>query len=526
MEHLENEFTKRFKNKHLSSDGFDADGLWDDIANDLTDDPIAVVATTGLPWFKVASVIIGILLLALIGYFVATMGDTAITNDTLGNTDQAQINSSNTILNNQAIASTAEIDNSSIDSINTNNNTALNTINKEQPKKQSKTKLLSTTLNNNKNISSDHSEAEANATNSSIHKKSNTTQNKNVETSNNQSTITSLAIESNINIQTKENDTKGVQNKNPQINKAQNNTAQVTTSAAITSTAITTKPSEIVKQATYLTMDRLVMPTQSLDINESNPTLNMVNAPTYDLKDNTTELSLALNIFTGINSFTQQYNTLETIDIADQLNAAHGTYIGISSGAGLTATLDNKWTLSTGVEYNQLSNTFNKYNSNTISRIKDDVLLKVWIQESTGDTIAQQRGQVAVDLIQSRRVEHYNTYKRYSIPLEIGINRDYRKWGYAINTGIAFNFTTYQDGRSLDNIGTIVDFDTNNEIAPFRSFDIGFRVNASASYHITDKVSLTLSPQWMRVKGNNQRADISSTIQQFQLNIGASYRLR
>ena len=41
MSKLENEFYKRFNNQKLSGDDFDADGLWDDISNDLSSIPSA-----------------------------------------------------------------------------------------------------------------------------------------------------------------------------------------------------------------------------------------------------------------------------------------------------------------------------------------------------------------------------------------------------------------------------------------------------------------------------------------------------
>ncbi len=523
MEHLENEFKKRFGDQQLSSEGFDADGLWDDINKDLEQDTVIVPPpTNGLPVSQLATIVIVLIVIGILSFITITSNnkDNNLSSEVTTTPEKNQTKK----YTDPSLVATNKIDKSTDIHISQTTPTLLDKSVSENKNNQDRSLAYA---NNNINDPNNQSQNSQLSNQQRTENQINSNQSKSIE---HQSTSAAYAntIKSDISKQRLTTD----QQKNNELGNNMNSTANtdrvVTFENSKVDNSITKSTSNTLTTSQPLPpqIDRLSIPIAALLYDSKAIAVSLNNAPTYHIKDHNNQFAFYASIYGGINSFTQTFSNTQSSDLVDQLNLANNTHIGTNVGLGATVRLHNKWALNTGIEYTQLWNKLDITQQNTTTRLKEDQLLKVWIQQSTGDTIAEQRGAANINVIQTRKVQHYNSYQRISIPLEFGINRAYNRWNYGINAGVAFNFTTAQAGKTLDSAGAIVDFNTNNEIASFRSFDIGFRVNASASYHITDKISLTLSPQWMRVNGNNQRTDITSTIQQFQLNIGASYRLR
>lgn len=148
----------------------------------------------------------------------------------------------------------------------------------------------------------------------------------------------------------------------------------------------------------------------------------------------------------------------------------------------------------------------------------------MWINTTTGDTLHTEEGNATVDITTRRQVAHYNNYKRYSIPLELGFRKNYNKMEYGVRAGSSFNFTIYQDGRTFNKNLDIIDFDKDSSVASFKSFGVGIRINPYIGYKYTNNLSFRLHPQWTWSAGNNfDGTDIKLNIHQFNLNIGVSY---
>lgn len=547
MEHLENEFRKRFSNQHLSSDGFDVDGLWDDINGELDHKPVIAPTTSMLDTWKLAAIVIAVLLIGIVGCLFLTAD---YNNDIVGNPhvqsteieeNEKQENPTQNL--NKGYTHLPEVSIQNIDQ-----SSAINKSSTDVHTAEAATALL------NDPISAKGDQVVNNANTSPYANNTKPKQSKQIQKaqpseqlnttnpfSNTMENVEAIMDKSKSsayanNIKTDQNTQKPTTDQLTTINKTTNtfDIKETTLAKATTDpykTALNTETtifntSESITETSNIHIARLYTPVSYVTYNSRATAVNLVNAPTYDTKSHSNPLAIYANFYSGVHRFTQTFSTSQTSDLVDQLNDAHKAYIGSSIGVGATAMLHNTWAINTGIEYHKLWNKLEIQQQNTIIRVKEDQLLKVWIQQSTGDTIAQQRGAANINVLQTRDVVHYNTYQRFTIPLEFGINKNYNRWSYSIHAGVALNFTTTQSGRTIDHTGTIVSFDTNSEIATFRSFDLGIRASMNAQYHLTDHISLYLSPQWMRTKGLSRGTDITSSIQQLQLNLGVRYRLK
>ncbi len=235
--------------------------------------------------------------------------------------------------------------------------------------------------------------------------------------------------------------------------------------------------------------------------------------------------SFNLTLFSGVNTFTQSYVHSNSDELQNKLNSVAKGYIGFSHGIRLSSVIKEKFVLTSGLEYNSLWNKFSVDEVNTFSRIKTDALLRLWIDQSSGDTLQVERGDVEVAVNQKRKVRHFNQFTRWSIPLEIGLQHNRGKWNYALNAGAIFSFTTSQKGKALNDVGEIIVFDSESNFAPFRSFDIGLRVRPHVEYSLNKRLRLDFTPSWMWMKGYSNDPLISSSIQQWQLTFGVSYAM-
>ncbi len=238
-----------------------------------------------------------------------------------------------------------------------------------------------------------------------------------------------------------------------------------------------------------------------------------------------TPIDLSINAFYGINAFGLNYTIAQLPQLEDQLNSAHQNYFGSSAGLGLSTSFKGNWSINTGIEYHSLWSKFDHIEVTDTTRFKGNALLRVWLQESTGDTLRQEFGSTHVNVRRTREVVHYNSIKRWSLPIELGWHKDLSKFNLGIQGGLILNFTTSQLGKTLNESLRIIDINTDPQNQPFKSFDISYRLSVPIRYQLSDRFSIDLIPQFTYGSVSNE---VLGRIgyRQVNLNLGLRYRLR
>jgi len=205
----------------------------------------------------------------------------------------------------------------------------------------------------------------------------------------------------------------------------------------------------------------------------------------------------------------------------------YGTTLGIQTGV----LLKNRWLINSGIEYHQLWSKLDFEEQKNIQVLKENQLLKVWIDQFTGDTLQKYYNDTLVNAVAYRDLLHHNKYRKFSIPIEIGIQQDYEKFIFGLTAGAVFNFTTLQSGKTINKDQEVIDFEKDDSTAPFKNFDIGFRISPSVGYQLSDRWTISLQPRWDWQRKRAEKSDLiifdvnqlSINVNQFNLNVGLKY---
>ena len=240
---------------------------------------------------------------------------------------------------------------------------------------------------------------------------------------------------------------------------------------------------------------------------------------------NSKSITWDLSLLVGINKAHFKYQSaLDTI-VALKQSAEKGEW-GINYGAHVGLRWKKHWLLNTGLEYHQLWSKFDYENKKNIQVLKENQLLKVWLDEASGDTLDTRYGDTLVNAVATQNILHYNQYRHFSIPLEIGIRKELGKLIYGLKAGAIFSFTTAQSGRAFDKGANIVSFGKDDSNATFKAFHIGLRVSPTIGYQIDENWNIFLQPQWTYKRhAGFDETDIKIGIYQFNMNIGLGYSL-
>ncbi len=231
-----------------------------------------------------------------------------------------------------------------------------------------------------------------------------------------------------------------------------------------------------------------------------------------------------IGVWGGSNLINFNYKSDNSPDLAKLKAQAETGELGISLGLNTTLSWKNRWLFNTGIEYHRLWSKFETKQQKSIQINKENQLLKAWTDGFTGDTLNRQYGDITIDGIATRTVVHYNQYQQFSIPIEIGLQQTSQQLVYGVTLGGILNFTTKQSGKTLSKDAAVIDFDTNNAMAPFKKFSIGLRVNPFVGYRISTAWTIKVHPQWTWQAGANfDDTDLKLNIHQFNLNLGLAY---
>ena len=234
-----------------------------------------------------------------------------------------------------------------------------------------------------------------------------------------------------------------------------------------------------------------------------------------------------ISLLGGVNTTRFSYQSNENTRLVRLKQSAETSEWGNSYGANISLIWKKKWLLNTGLEYHQLWSRFEGITVDTFGVLKENQLLKVWLDGATGDTLDTHFGNTRVSALATQSVLHYNQYRHFSIPLEIGMRRASGKLIYGLNAGVVFSFTTAQSGRTFGKGANLVYFKEGESSAAFKDFHVGLRLSPIVGYPITKNWNLFLQPQWTyKRRSGFDGTDVKIGIHQFNLNIGLGYSLQ
>ncbi len=503
MSHIEDEYQKRFENQQLPSDGFDVDGLWDDISDNL--DEVPQVPPKGFNGMLHQYLLLFLFVVGGLGILYLTLGKKNTVQpisdkqfnheESLTETDKklSKQESKATEQNNQVNAQTIKSENSKSTQLAVKKNNS----NEEESKKRTKTKSgkvssrESSILKNTTRVSGsllDHSTQEA----SFISVKNKLENNKPFLNNNT------------------------VGNEYPITSRTTNQRAQKNTSTA------TSKETPIAHVSPLFPLEQ--------------KTIKLFALAQYDLPSSVKQaykkrkpkpVVWQIGLFGGANFNSFKYKTDNLTDLAELKNTTETGEWGISTGLNASLLLKNRWLLSSGLEYHQLGTKFEYKEVENGEVLKENELLKVWIDEITNDTIKTLYGDTFVNATSTRHVLHYNKYKLISIPVEVGLQEDTGKLIFGTTLGAVFSINTFQKGRTLNKDTEIVDFDKESTTASFNNFSVGLRVSPFVGYRIADNWMISASPQmtWQAAT-NFDETEIKFNARQFNLNVGIGYSFK
>ncbi len=542
MAHIDNEFNKRFGNQQLPNDDFDTEGLWDAISDDLD----AGEATPGgdiLPKKWIFGLSVLLIVSGILGIIYFKSNNDVITQKTENHLSQ---NIENTPQNDAVVSpSNSEKDiplNIQKNIEPTNLNTSQNDV--VISPSNSEANIPANIQTNTTSIISQENEFEKTShmkytSTSEVHKTlysnnntQKTTPSKYTSFTENAPTLptdlTNKTKLSNAPLISTNNSNKTLINNEIKTNST-NNPIEPSTKTLVdnptkdsptTSTensievSVTSLPPIIALVETNTSKSPAIAVSKTTEIPENKQLKTRQSLP----------IKWQADIFGGINTFHTKHQSANYNDLAELKNSTSKQDLGASYGINAGMVFKDRWLLNSGVEYHQLWSKFDYEKVEQFQVLKEDVLLRVWIDEATGDTLNTLYGDTLVNATSTRTVLHHNQFQRISIPLEIGIQQNSGKLIYGIAAGTVFNLTTKQSGRTLDALGKIVNFNENDTTAPYKPFSIGWRVSPLVGYQLSENWSIILRPQWTLNQNNNfNGTDIQTDFHQINLSVGLKY---
>ena len=250
------------------------------------------------------------------------------------------------------------------------------------------------------------------------------------------------------------------------------------------------------------------------------------NLPSDHSRKTRNEIQWRIGVHSGVNTNRMHFSGGSNMGLLDTMNASQKNVLGFSNILRLGVKIPNGILLNTALEYNNIWTKFDYSENRPIEVFRNNALLKVWIDEMTGDTISSNYGDTLINANASKKIIHYNNFIRYSLPIEIGYEKSLGNWSYGISAGAVISMTNKQLGRGLRSSGDISSFNNNAPHVPYKNIDVAFRLRPFLAYNIDRCWSLSLESQWTWNKRKNyDNSDIGISISQYNLNVGLIYKL-
>ncbi len=497
MSKIENELQHRFGDEQLPNDGFDTVELWDAIASDL--DP-EVVAPFWLSNIRTIGLTLALVAIAGVSILYTFSGSTSfqLTQEDIvtdyNNSNKKTSQNASTV---QQVASKESTD----------NNTATQSLITAQSADKSATTQVPSLQQNKEILNS--KKANANPT---------------INTVLNYNSVSSTPIAQTTTQQKSAN--------LPLLTNLTQNTHAASELTKLASTAVSSNASQ--RESSLLSPAQpstagLITLANAISQLKANPLTNNIILPEVSIDDiyikklsNNNETKWSASLIGGANMLRLNYASSQYPDLANTKSNSESAYLGTTLGFNTGVLLNDIWTINTGIEYHQLWSKFDRVNVSSGQVNKVDEILKIVLNSSTGDTINIIRGDTLVNATFTQRVQHFNSFKRLSIPLEFGFRKQVDKVFYGLKVGAVFNLTLGQSGKGLNNNGDIVLFAKDDTNSPLQPSDISLRLSPIIGYKLTDNLAISMTPQWMWT-GKTSQAAFDVNIHQFNLNLGLQY---
>ncbi len=507
---MENEYNKRFKNKEMSNNDFDVEGLWDNIAEEL-DTPSDEVPISS--WKKYGATFLLLILFTSLGYvFLNDTNDNKIAQNEQEKVEESRKLSEEANFQNKDLPNNLNKENS-IDNaakINAKEDIISNKTNTEIEEKT--ISIVSTNAG-----SSLQETAEKNNSNIGSGTKSNPSK-IDIKKSINKNYSSSQIEHGELNFSS--------ENSNKKKLDLLENTIKATeledtkTNGEIPVADISNIPPDTENKITPFRIDLNSLKKSLPIIEDSLLYTGIRKIKTSKKSDKKVKFLFEGNLYGGVSLTNFRFKGITPSDdsLAMQKNPLESSIWGQTYGLNVSA-LRKGIRVNTGVEYQNLWTKFELRAKNNTTTLVEQALTLVVI-DSIGNTVNRERRDTLINATTIRNIEHYNNYQVWSIPLEIGIYRARKKWSYGLSAGTSFNFLSNQSGKTLDLDAEVIEFDKTSDSTLIQSFSISLRANVFLAYHLNEKIRLSLVPKWSWTGHDIFNEALQSDMQQFNLTLG------
>ena len=521
---MENEYNKRFKNKEMSNDDFDVEGLWDNIEEEL--DATSPSDNTPIPsWKKYGAIFLVLVLFSGLGYILLN-DDNMIAQNEQEYVKQSPELSEEESIQNKDLSSNLNKENSidNVAKMNVQKDIFSNKTNTRIEKKTDSivstnagSSLQGTTEKSNSNIGT----GAKNISSKIDRKKSINTNSSNSQTENGEQAFSSefsnkneLDLLENTIQEAEKTSTESV------LIDAETELGNTETNGEIPVADISKTPPDTENKITPFRI-HLSSLNKSLPIIEDSLLYTGIREIKINKKlDKKSKILFEGNLYGGVNLTNFKFKSINPNDdsLAMQKNPLERSILGQTHGLNLSA-LRKGVRVNTGVEYHNLWTKFDLEAENNTTALVEQALTLVVI-DSIGNTVNRERRDTLINATTTRNIEHYNNYQVWSIPLEIGMYRARKKWSYGISAGTSFNFLSNQSGKTLDSNAAVLEFDKTSDNTLIQSFSMSLRANVFLAYHLNEKVRLSVVPKWSWTRHDIFNRALQSEVQQFGLTLG------
>jgi len=473
MKNIENEYNKRFKYQKIENDGFDVEGLWDNIELELEDKP------KRRPFFWWHNGVAVLLALALAGGGIWVLSQSNSTEQSITKSIAEA---------NQSIKTAKATTLDNINEVTIPKDKVIEVVSKEHEA------ASKSSIKQSKTITDKFTSARSNIFSSTEEKIKNTLKSSELAPS-----ITTISsVSSSI-------------NKLSEKEVTQNITVLEQLTSKFTVPVPTTFSNEISSSVkspqTFSNSDKHANKSEIKKNNDKNPK----------------NIRWQVGIYGGANQLGFDFESTESTNLASLKNTAESKVWGQSLGFNTAIIFKDQWTLNTGIEQHQLWSKFEYKNTSNYQVLKEDVLLGVTLNAVTMDTISKRFGDTLINASTYREVIHFNNYQQVSIPLQLGWQRQSNNWTYGVSGGVVFNFITKQNGKTFDATETIAAFDDTTDFQPLDPNNMSWRISPLVGYTLANDWTISIQPGWsFSTQAQFEQVNLSTSLQQMNLNLGVS----
>ncbi len=182
----------------------------------------------------------------------------------------------------------------------------------------------------------------------------------------------------------------------------------------------------------------------------------------------------------GVNYWTPNW---ENTIISQERAKYEKAFLGNTYAVQLGYQLKPNWAISTGLMWSKNYSKFDYNQVETQQRTKEAALVEIQVNSFTGDS-TKIYGDKIINVEQTRRVVHYNSFQKWAIPLTVKYSLRNRKMEYAFGLGTMLTLSTHTSGKTVN--PEIIDYNATSPIYK-SSFAIGAMGSFDLNYHFSKK---------------------------------------